>query len=175
MTISQIATLLEIDRTTVSRWIRIEGVEPVGTAGRAADYRFLDVLSALPPKTLGLKESELNLRDENARLRILQQERLQLELQLQRKELLTTDEVVQELSNLVLAFKAGMLALPRTVAPAVASESDVFIVERLIKDRVTDALTELASGAEAVVHTAEGRVLLDTPSDSASDKGESRA
>ncbi len=149
LNVSQVAELLELDRSTIVRWVKRESVQPVGKKGRAPLYRLLDILAVIPAKTLGLDVGDkLNLNEENAKLRKLQQDRIRLELEVKKENLLDAHEVVNAWADLVLAFRAKMLTLPRSVAPAVAAESNVHAIERLVKARIYEALQELADQAD---------------------------
>lgn len=69
----------------------------------------------------------------------------ELELAKIRKDLCLTSDVVKAWSDVLHAARAKFLAMPTKIAPVVATQSEIAVIERLIDDQVREALAELSN------------------------------
>lgn len=86
-----------------------------------------------------------DLATEKLRLLKAQAEKAELELEVLKDKYIEVSEVEFEWSNLVLIFRARMLAIPsKLVRSLAAAGSDFAKIEQILEDEIYDALTELS-------------------------------
>jgi phage terminase Nu1 subunit (DNA packaging protein) len=148
MTRDALARLFTVTPGTIVRWAR-DGM-PVATGGgqgRQASYRpsvcVAWRLAAIEAKYAD--QAGLDPRVERAR-RDAAQASLAEQLHRRRSgEMLEREDVRRTWSNVVLAIRSRLLALPQSVAAQCAQATDPAAVEQLLRDEVHSALRELAS------------------------------
>jgi hypothetical protein len=92
-----------------------------------------------------IKTGTSDLATEKLRLLKAQAEKAELELEVLKDKYIEVSEVEFSWSNLVLVFRARMLAIPsKLVRPLAAAGSDFAKIERILEDEIYDALTELS-------------------------------
>ena len=139
--VSAAAAELQLDRRRVAG--ALDDTAPAGTAQGHPTYWLADIVRALFDK------SGLNPTEEKAKLDRARREKVELEVGELSGKLLDAEAVKEEWSRLVMNFRARMLALPTSLAPAVAVEGDVVACAALLKATVYEALTELSQSADA--------------------------
>lgn len=90
----------------------------------------------------GGSRSELD--KERTRLARAQAEKTEIEVEVMRDNLVTHERVEREVSQMIIAARSRLLALPTSLAPLLCHEDDPAQIEALIRDRVHEALTELS-------------------------------
>jgi hypothetical protein len=131
-----------MDRRALGR--RLEGLEPVEErkVGRRTErlYRLADVFAHLR------SDDRLDLNAERAKLAVLQQERIRLEIGEKRGELISSKAIVAHWQTMVGEIRGRLLALPNRAAPLVArkDEGQVFAV---LSDLTHECLHGLARNA----------------------------
>lgn len=93
-------------------------------------------------------EGSEGLTREKTRLTKAQADRVELEVEELRGSLVRVEAVEIELGDLVTAARAKLLALPGKAAPLVMAADNLVQAERILRDLVYEALTELANGHE---------------------------
>jgi hypothetical protein len=131
-----------MDRRALGR--RLEGLEPVEErkVGKRTErlYRLADVFAHLH------SDERLDLNAERAKLAVLQQERIRIELGEKRGELISAKATVAHWQSMLGEVRGRLLALPNRAAPIVArkDEGQIFAV---LNDLVYEALHGLARSA----------------------------
>ena len=90
----------------------------------------------------------LDLSSERAKLAVLQQEKLQLEIAELRGSLVRVDEVQDEWVNTMASVRAKLLAMPAKLAIAVAPSDRIQIAQDRAQALVYEALSELSGNIE---------------------------
>ena len=85
---------------------------------------------------------------EKTRLAREQGDKLSLENQVRRGELVEIEQVGAEWDDLVLAARAKLLSMPTKVAPQLVGRTDPNAIRTIIRDEVHAALAELAGPVE---------------------------
>ena len=136
--ITGLATELKMSRERIAR--AVENIEPVREAGKVKYYRMAEAVRAL------FEVEDLHPAEERAKLDRARREKVELELAARRGELVEVGDVEEAWSKRVIAVRARMLAMPNTLAPQVAVESNAADCQRILKESVYAALSELAQG-----------------------------
>ena len=89
-------------------------------------------------------EEKVDYNTERAKLVRAKRESQELELQLKKNELHTSEDVEQTMTDMLLRFKSRLMALPAKVSPVVAKKTDQTEIFKIIKKSVDEALEELA-------------------------------
>lgn len=92
------------------------------------------------------KKGALDPEQERARKDSLMADKIELEVQLKRGELVDAKEIETEFTNLVLEVKNKVMALPSRLAPRLELETEAREIEQIIDKEVRDALSALARG-----------------------------
>lgn len=93
---------------------------------------------------------------------IAEAEIAELELAKIRKSLSLTDDVVKAWSDVLHACRAKFLSLPSKLAPVIATETDIAVVERLLDDQMREALAELSNYQPHIDPTQPGVAIEET-------------
>lgn len=81
---------------------------------------------------------------ERAKLMRIKRLNEQYSLELRKKELVRADEMETALTKILVSFKSKLSSLPTKIAPQVAKMTDSIEIMDLIKNRINEALEELA-------------------------------
>lgn len=145
--VSWLATNLGMDRRTVSR--RLESLTPAksGRTGRGAERRY-HLREALEAIFFERKqaEGELDLWQERARLARAQTQRIELEQRVRNRELITLAEARGIYGDRIVRARARLIQVPPAVAALFAPDIAPR-VEQACRERIYEALSELAAGA----------------------------
>lgn len=122
----------------LGQWIRSEQVLKPGRGGTGFPY--------LPNVDRLYKNTDVGKEAPETRLKRLQADKVQLELDKSRGLLIPVDEVQQVWSRILSRVRTRLLRLPVATAPFVTGLSDVHQVQQRLSDQVSEALEELAAG-----------------------------
>lgn len=103
----------------------------------------------------GQGEDDGELTREKTRLTRAQADKVELEVEELRGALVRVEAIERELGELVAAARAKLLSLPGKAAPLVMAADNLLEAERIIKNLVYEALTELARGNDEAVDQVE--------------------
>lgn len=146
-TLSALAVELGVDRRSLAR--RLEGLTPASESTRGKRTERLYKLAAVVAHLYERERPGLDLNDERAKLAVLQQEKLQLEIAELRGELVRVPAVEERWHELLAAVRAKLLALPAKLAIAVAPPDRIQSAQDRAQALVHEALSELATGRVA--------------------------
>ena len=135
---SETAQKLNVALSTLDDWRR-KGC-PHTKTGKQVFFNLDDLNAWLNNKS----GSELDYTQERAKLTRLQAEKVTLELEQQRGNLLPLKMVIESWQGLVANARARLLALPPKVAGQVLGMESYVEVEHVIRDIIYEALDELA-------------------------------
>ena len=135
----ELAAALEVDRRTVSRWLKEEG-----NPGRRPDGRY--DLNAWREwkrsRKSGPKDGEIDPKDEKARQLVLQNKKLEFQISVMKREYVPSEDVEAWVGQMVSQAKRVLLGIPAALAPQVVGVS-VPEAESVIRDAVNEALLQL--------------------------------
>ena len=89
-------------------------------------------------------EEKVDYNTERAKLVRAKRETQELELQLKRNEVHTTEDVEQVMTDMLIRFKTRLMALPAKLSPILSKKADQTEIFKLIKNGVDEALEELS-------------------------------
>lgn len=90
-------------------------------------------------------ENELSYHQERTLLINRQREKLELEISVQRADLIPKDLVVDEVSEVFASVKSQLLALPSRMSPLLLSKDDLGEVESICREGIKDALKGISN------------------------------
>lgn len=89
-------------------------------------------------------EEKVDYNTERAKLVRAKRESQELELQLRKNEVHTTEDVEQAMTDMLIRFKTRLMAIPAKLSPILAKKTEQTEIFKLIKSAVDEALEELA-------------------------------
>lgn len=89
-------------------------------------------------------EEKVDYNTERAKLVRAKRESQELELQLRKNEVHTTEDVEQVMTDMLIRFKTRLMAMPAKLSPILAKKTDQTEIFKLMKAGVDEALEELA-------------------------------
>lgn len=89
-------------------------------------------------------EEKVDYNTERAKLVRAKRESQELELQLRKNEVHTTEDVEQVMTDMLIRFKTRLMAIPAKLSPILAKKTEQTEIFKLIKSAVDEALEELA-------------------------------
>lgn len=90
------------------------------------------------------EESTVDYNTERAKLVRAKRQTEELELQLRKSEIHTTEDVEQVMTDALIKFKTRLMAIPAKLGPTLAKKKDQTEVFELLKSAIDEALEELA-------------------------------
>lgn len=90
------------------------------------------------------EESTIDYNAERAKLVRAKRESQELELQVRKNELHTTEDIEQVLTDTLIKFKTRLMAIPAKQSPILAKKKDQAEIFKLLKASIDEALEELA-------------------------------
>ena len=138
LSVSRLAALVGIHRTTATRRLTRSGVKPVGGHGRAVLYYAPDVL-----KLRDFARRPLDPAAEKARLDAAKADATELELARRRGERVEADEVEWGLTEVSSVLRTRLLAVPAKVAPELVGRDAAGCCD-VVEAALTEALEVLA-------------------------------
>ncbi|MGZ0084569.1 hypothetical protein ACWNXI_03035 [Caldibacillus thermoamylovorans] len=107
---------------------------------KASVQRYITFIKEQAEKT----EEELDLTKEKTLLTRANRQKVELELQIMRGELHRSEDVRRVMNDMLSAFRARVLAIPSKTAPRLLAQTDLAVVQDIIKKEVYEALQELS-------------------------------
>ena len=89
-------------------------------------------------------EENLDYTTERAKMVRTKREAAELELQIRRNDVHTTEEVEKVMVDALIKFKTRLMAIPAKLGPTLAKKKDQTEIFKLLKDAIDEALEELA-------------------------------
>lgn len=141
--LSTIAKLLNLSERRVQQ-LATDGIIPKGFKGQ------YDLIGCIRGYTLYLQkqltQSDFrDLKEEKTRLVKYQADKAQIDLAIVQGDAVLITDIEKQISDMISIVRARLLTLPNKLAPVVSVESEVNVVENIIKDGICEALTELAN------------------------------
>jgi len=128
--------------TEIGTWIR---TEMPFRKGKGGSYPYLPDITRFPGGgTLPGIDGPPVKHVEEARLKKLQADKLEIELQEMAKQLIPVDQVTDAFTQMVMRVKTRLLKLPTSLAPLVHGQKDVFVIQTKLQEGVNEALEQLA-------------------------------
>jgi len=124
------------------------------------------VVQHLTNQATGSKK--LNRNDEDARRLKAQADKLEMEMDLARGEIVKTEDVGEYVLGILMAFRSKLLAMPKRLAPRLTGMKRTGDVQAMIETDITAALAELAAlDPEAMLKEVRGTYIQkeDQPGD----------
>lgn len=107
---------------------------------KTVNHQYINYLRKNNPES----ESTIDYNEERAKLVRAKRESQELELQLRKNELHTTEDIEQVLTDTLIKFKTRLMAIPAKQSPVLAKKSDQTEIFKLLKLSIDEALEELA-------------------------------
>ncbi len=89
-------------------------------------------------------EEKVDYNTERAKLVRAKRESQELELQLQKNELHTTEDVEKVMTDMLIRFKTRLMAVPAKLSPVLAKKTKEVEIFKLMKSALDEALEELS-------------------------------
>ncbi len=141
LTPNQIATMTGIAPQTVTK--RLVGLEPVGRNGRARLYDSRKALAMVFEARLRTGGDGLNLQEEQARSAAARADKIEMENDVQRRNLIPAERITKALERVFAKSRSKLLSIPTRAAPVVALMDNAAEVQAVLLDNVAEALREL--------------------------------
>lgn len=126
---------------------------------KASVQRYIEYIKEQGEKT----EEELDLTREKTLLTRANRQKVELELQIMRGELHRSEDVRCVMNNMLGAFRARVLAIPSKTAPQLLAQTDLAVVQDIIKKEVYEALQELSEYDPHVFYAqSKDKLAIDT-------------
>ncbi|WP_373220899.1 hypothetical protein [Mediterraneibacter gnavus] len=107
---------------------------------KTATHQYINFLRKKNPDA----EEKVDYNTERAKLVRAKRESQELELQLRKNEVHTTEDVEQVMTDMLIRFKTRLMAMPAKLSPILAKKTDQTEIFKLMKSGVDEALEELA-------------------------------
>jgi len=150
LSLTQLAELTGRAKDTVSKLLRLAGLEPVARDGRSLYF----VPRLALPVIYGIGTG-LSLEAERARLANQQADAQAMKNAVTRGELLSVDETEATMVAVSTAIRAALLALESKLAPALDGAETIVQRAAVIREHVHEALSMLAALGDAAQAAAE--------------------
>lgn len=89
-------------------------------------------------------EDKVDYNTERAKLVRAKRESEELELQVRKNELHTTEDIEKELTDVLVNFRTKLMAIPAKLSPIMAKKKDQTEIFKLMKTAIDETLEELA-------------------------------
>ena len=139
--IDRIADLCGSTRRTVIK--RLKDLPRQKGDGRSINYESTDALPIM--FGMGKPSDKSTLEKQRTRLASAQAEKIELELEVIKGDLIPAEQVRSVVDSMVSAFRSRMLSLPIKAAPVVVTMADALEAEKILRDHVYEALNELSN------------------------------
>lgn len=107
---------------------------------QAVTVQYINFLRKKNPEA----EEKVDYNTERAKLVRAKRESEELELQVRKNELHTTEDIEKALTDMLVNFKTKLMAIPAKLSPIMAKKKDQAEIFRLMKTAVDETLEELA-------------------------------
>ena len=89
-------------------------------------------------------ENTVDYNEERAKLVRVKRESQELELQLRKNEVHTTEDIEQVMTDTLVKFKTRLMAIPAKLSPTLAKKKDQTEIFKLLKNAIDEVLEELS-------------------------------
>lgn len=141
-TVKSVAVWLDLTETRV-RQLRKEKIITEYQPGlydlKTVTHEYINYLRKNSPT-----ETSVDYNTERAKLVRAKRESQELELQIRKKELHTTEDIEKALTDTLVNFRTRLLAIPAKLSPIVAKKKDQTEIFKLIKAAIDETLEELS-------------------------------
>ena len=107
---------------------------------KTANHQYINYLRKNNPES----ESSIDYNAERAKLVRAKRESQELELQLRRKEVHTTEDVEQVMTDTLVRFKTRRMAIPAKLSPILSKKKDQTEIFKMLKTAIDEVLEELS-------------------------------
>ena len=107
---------------------------------KTANHQYINYLRKNNPES----ESSIDYNAERAKLVRAKRESQELELQLRRKEVHTTEDVEQVMTDTLVRFKTRLMAIPAKLSPILSKKKDQTEIFKMLKTAIDEVLEELS-------------------------------
>ncbi|WAK79573.1 terminase small subunit [Clostridium phage Saumur] len=107
---------------------------------QTATHQYINFLRKKNPDA----EEKVDYITERAKLVRAKRESQELELQLRKNKVHTTEDVEQVMTDMLIRFKTRLMAIPAKLSPILAKKTEQTEIFKLMKSAVDEALEELA-------------------------------
>jgi phage terminase Nu1 subunit (DNA packaging protein) len=144
----QVAKLLMLTPQRINQLVK-QGVVPKDGHGK---YELVGAvqgyISFLRENALHGVKGVLTISESKQRKLAAEAKMAELQLDLERKEVVRISYVEPQWTSLVTAMKTKLLGMPNKLTPLLVSQDNFNMVNRLLSDAIAEALNELAKGRE---------------------------
>jgi phage terminase Nu1 subunit (DNA packaging protein) len=141
--VARIARVLGVDRTTLVKRIAEAKLEAAKKTAYAVYYYPRDIVAMLLATREGAK-ADAELKGAEARYKEARAKQAELKLKAYERVLVPADEVVRALSDLLVAVRRKVLAIPSKVAPRMVKAKTPEVALALLKTELSQALEDLS-------------------------------
>ena len=141
-TVNKLAEIVGMQRATVKR--RLETVEPIQVDGQSKIYDSKVALAAI-------FESTDNPQKQKARLDGLRADKVELDLQLQKQEVVSLDDIVSDLERAGVEIKNKMLGIPTKAAPLIIGQTKLPRIKEILEDLIHEALESIGDSGRGIL------------------------
>lgn len=137
---------------------------------KTVNHQYINYLRKNNPES----ESAIDYNAERAKLVRAKREAQELELQLRRNEVHTTEDVEQVMTDTLVRFKTRLMAIPAKLSPILSKKKDQTEIFKLLKSAIDEVLEELSDFQTVFgygVDNEENSVSGVTPEDNAGGDG----
>jgi phage terminase Nu1 subunit (DNA packaging protein) len=106
------------------------------------------------------KETGVDFNKEKALLTKAQREKAELEVAVIKGELHRGDDVKVIIGDMIMAFRAKILAIPTKLAPRLLAQTEINYIQDIIKRAHHEALNELSEYSPAAFHSRNKNVIV---------------
>lgn len=107
---------------------------------KTVNHQYINYLRKNNPES----ESAIDYNAERAKLVRAKREAQELELQLRRNEVHTTEDVEQVMTDTLVRFKTRLMAIPAKLSPILSKKKDQTEIFKLLKSAIDEVLEELS-------------------------------
>jgi len=140
---SDLAKILDISEVSVHELVKKNIIQKEGRGQFIPHKCIVYYIRHLREQAAGRGGTELT--DERARLAKAQAERVEMENEVTKGNLIKIEDAQKEISSAVIACRARILSIPTTIAPFVITCETVAEVKSVIENACYEALNELST------------------------------
>lgn len=118
---------------------------------KTANHQYINYLRKNNPES----ESSIDYNAERAKLVRAKREAQEMELQLRRKEVHTTEDIEQVMTDTLVRFKTRLMAIPAKLSPILSKKKDQTEIFKILKNAIDEVLEELSDFQKVFGYGAE--------------------
>ncbi|MDP5277157.1 hypothetical protein [Chengkuizengella axinellae] len=107
-----------------------------------------------------MEEAELDKTEEEAKWTKARREKTELELQIMRGELHRSSDIQRVMNDMLGAFRARTLSIPSKAAPRIIGQTDLAVIQDVLKKEVHETLSELSEYDAEVFYSQSSDALV---------------